>query len=82
MKTLHGDPERTTFAASAAKDRAGWAYRELAALLRYAAANRQHPKSIPCSIYGAIGLCQFMRGDIRKRLDQAVRWPRRRLAGS
>ena len=60
MTTLHGDPQRATFAASAAKDRAEWAYRELTALLRYAAANRQAPKSIPCSIYGAIGLCQFM----------------------
>lgn len=60
MKTLHGEPERAAFAATAARDRAEWAYRELAALLRYAAANRQDPKSIPGSIYGAIGWCQFM----------------------
>ena len=60
MKTLRGEPQRAAFAASAAKDRAEWAYRELAALLRYAAANRQPPRTIPGSIYGAIGLCQFM----------------------
>jgi membrane-bound lytic murein transglycosylase B len=60
MKTLRGDPAREAFAASAAKDRAQWGYNELAALLRYAAANKQDPKSIPGSIYGAIGLCQFM----------------------
>jgi len=60
MKNLHGDPTRSTFAATAAKDRADWGYRELLALLRYATTNRQDPKTIPGSIYGAIGICQFM----------------------
>ncbi|WP_300157574.1 lytic murein transglycosylase [Solidesulfovibrio sp.] len=60
MKTLTGDPSRRDFAAAAAADRAQWAYRELAALLRYAAAKKQPPASIPGSIYGAIGICQFM----------------------
>ena len=60
MKTLHNDPQRMTYAAGAARDRAGWAYRELVALLRYAKANGQSPGSIPGSIYGAIGICQFM----------------------
>ncbi|MHC1713514.1 MAG: lytic murein transglycosylase [Solidesulfovibrio sp.] len=60
MKTLHGDPARAAFAATSAKDRAEWAYRELLALLRYAVKNKQEPKSIPGSIYGAIGICQFM----------------------
>ncbi len=60
MKTLAGDPSRRDFAAAAAADRAQWAYRELAALLRYAAAKKQPPASIPGSIYGAIGICQFM----------------------
>jgi membrane-bound lytic murein transglycosylase B len=60
MKTLHGDPARVAFAATSAKDRAEWAYRELLALLRYAVKNKQEPKSIPGSIYGAIGICQFM----------------------
>ncbi|MGE4537014.1 MAG: lytic murein transglycosylase [Desulfovibrio sp.] len=60
MKTLHGDPDRSAFAAEAAKDRSEWAYRELVALLRYAAAKKQSPAAIPGSIYGAIGICQFM----------------------
>ena len=60
MKRLAGDPARLEYAAWAAADRAEWGYRELAALLRYAAANGQNPKSIPGSIYGAIGMCQFM----------------------
>ncbi|EFL52840.1 Membrane-bound lytic murein transglycosylase B-like protein [Solidesulfovibrio fructosivorans JJ]] len=60
MKTLHGDSDRAAFAAEAAKDRSQWAYQELAALLRYAAAKKQAPAAIPGSIYGAIGICQFM----------------------
>ena len=60
MKTLHGDANRMDFAAAAAKDRAQWAYQELVALLRYAAAKKQSPAAIPGSIYGAIGICQFM----------------------
>ncbi|WP_084158878.1 lytic murein transglycosylase [Solidesulfovibrio alcoholivorans] len=60
MKTLRDDPARREFAATAAADRAQWAFRELAALLRYAAANKRQPGAIPGSIYGAIGICQFM----------------------
>ncbi|WP_043634864.1 lytic murein transglycosylase [Desulfovibrio sp. TomC] len=60
MKTLRGDGDRSTYADWAARDRAEWAYRELAALLRYAAAQKQAPGTIPGSIYGAIGICQFM----------------------
>ncbi len=60
MKRLGQSPERRRYAAWAAGDRAAWAYRELVALLRYAAAKKQHPGAIPGSIYGAIGICQFM----------------------
>jgi len=60
MKSLRGNDDRAAYAAWAANDRAEWAYRELAALLRYAATNKQAPGTIPCSIYGAIGICQFM----------------------
>ena len=62
MKTLSGAPERVTFAETATRDRSEWGYRELLALLRYAAANGRNPSSIPGSIYGAIGICQFMMG--------------------
>ena len=60
MKTLRGDADRAAYADWAARDRSEWAYRELTALLRYAATNKQSPSSLPCSIYGAIGICQFM----------------------
>lgn len=42
------------------EQKAGWAYTELKALLRYAEGNGQNPLSIPSSMYGAIGQCQFM----------------------
>jgi len=41
-------------------EKAAWAYRELKALLIYARGAGFDPASIPGSVYGAIGLCQFM----------------------
>jgi len=40
--------------------KSAWAYKELKALLVYAKAAGFDPASIPSSVYGAIGLCQFM----------------------
>lgn len=40
--------------------KAAWAYKELKALLAYAKAAGVDPAGIPGSVYGAIGLCQFM----------------------
>jgi len=40
--------------------KSAWAYKELKALLVYAKAAGFDPASIPGSVYGAIGLCQFM----------------------
>ncbi len=41
-------------------DKSGWAYKELKALLVYCYANDLDPRELPGSVYGAIGLCQFM----------------------
>lgn len=60
MTSLKGSPERLAFADRAAKDRSDWAYRELVALLTYAKDKNNDPLRIPGSIYGAIGICQFM----------------------
>ena len=60
MKLLRGDAERAAYADWAAKDRAEWGFRELEALLRYAKAKGQSPGTIPGSIFGAVGICQFM----------------------
>lgn len=40
--------------------KAAWAYKELKALLVYAKSAGFDPVSIPGSVYGAIGICQFM----------------------
>lgn len=42
------------------REKGDWAYEELKALIRYAKGNGQDPLTIRSSVYGAIGLCQFM----------------------
>ncbi|WP_319585106.1 lytic murein transglycosylase [uncultured Pseudodesulfovibrio sp.] len=42
------------------REKGDWAYKELKALIRYAQASGQDPLTIRSSVYGAIGLCQFM----------------------
>jgi len=53
-------PAQRTWMAGRIKDKSDWAYAELKALLVYAAVNRQDPVGIPGSVYGAIGIAQFM----------------------
>ena len=48
------------FAKKRCRQKADWAYEELKALIRYASDNGIDPLSIPGSLYGAIGICQFM----------------------
>ncbi len=40
--------------------RSDWAYNELVALLRFSEKNKLDPRTMPGSVYGAIGICQFM----------------------
>ncbi|WP_051261928.1 lytic murein transglycosylase [Desulfovibrio inopinatus] len=51
---------RREYAKGYVAKRAQWAYTELSSLLKYASANNQDPTTIPSSIYGAIGICQFI----------------------
>lgn len=44
--------------------RADWAYAETRALLRHMVDNGLGPERVPGSIYGAVGLCQFMPSNI------------------
>lgn len=46
------------------KQKSNWAYAELLALIRYARDNGYDAAKLPCSIYGAIGLCQFMPSNV------------------
>jgi membrane-bound lytic murein transglycosylase B len=52
--------ENETFARRRCRQKADWAYDELKALIRYASERAMDPLGIPGSIYGAIGICQFM----------------------
>ena len=52
------------FARECCRQKAEWAYTEIKALIDYAQRNGIDPIGIPGSIYGAIGLCQFMPSNI------------------
>lgn len=52
--------ENEAFAMKRCRQKSDWAYRELKALIHYAAERGIDPLAIPGSIYGAIGICQFM----------------------
>jgi membrane-bound lytic murein transglycosylase B len=52
--------ERLTWLVKRMGEKADWAYAELKALLFYAAAKDRDPRDLPGSIYGAIGISQFM----------------------
>jgi membrane-bound lytic murein transglycosylase B len=53
-------PSNEKFVKTRCRTKAEWAYKELKALIDYADGNGLDPVKIPGSIYGAIGLCQFM----------------------
>lgn len=57
-------PENEEFARRRCREKADWAYGELKALLHYSARNGIDPLTIRGSIYGAIGLCQFMPSNV------------------
>lgn len=57
-------PENEAFARRRCREKSDWAYSELKSLLFYAAQEKIDPLAIRGSIYGAIGLCQFMPSNI------------------
>ncbi len=52
------------YARTRCREKSDWAYNELKFLLEYSRINNTDPLSIPGSIYGAIGLCQFMPSNV------------------
>jgi membrane-bound lytic murein transglycosylase B len=46
------------------REKSEWAYAELKALIRHAEQLNRDPVGIPGSIYGAVGICQFMPSNI------------------
>jgi len=61
-EVLNADNE--DYARRRCREKADWAYHELKSLILYAENNRLDPLEIPGSIYGAIGLCQFMPSNV------------------
>jgi membrane-bound lytic murein transglycosylase B len=64
---LAGDlltPSNEGYARRRCREKSDWAYHELKSLIRYAQNNGLDPLGIPGSIFGAIGLCQFMPSNV------------------
>jgi membrane-bound lytic murein transglycosylase B len=60
--TIRDDNEE--YARTRCREKSDWAYNELKSLLEYSRINKTDPLAIPGSIYGAIGLCQFMPSNV------------------
>jgi membrane-bound lytic murein transglycosylase B len=58
------NPRNEDFAKTICRQKADWAYAELKALILYASRSEFDPLTFPSSIYGAIGLCQFLPSNI------------------
>lgn len=61
---LPGSMERLPWIQERMEQKAEWAYTELKALLEYCFENGLDPLTLSGSLYGAIGLCQFMPSNI------------------
>lgn len=64
LPVINGIPDHAGSLDEKLKARSEWAYAELKALLAYAEASGKNPATIPGSVYGAIGMCQFMPSNI------------------
>ncbi len=67
LDRLPGSYDRLDWIQEKMNVKADWAYSELKALLAYCFANDMDPSVLYGSVYGAIGLCQFMPSNISKR---------------
>lgn len=62
---MPGHAEHPDWFAEIMPRRADWAYNETRALVRHMLEDKVRPEDLPGSIYGAVGLCQFMPSNIR-----------------
>lgn len=60
FKREHPSGAKLAWLKKRTRQKANWAYNELKALIRYANNKGADPRQLPCSIYGAIGISQFM----------------------
>lgn len=66
LDTYAPDATRKAWLVERQAQKADWAYRQLKALLEYAWDNGLDPAVMPGSIYGAIGMCQFMPSNVER----------------
>ena len=66
LRALEMTPDRLTWVEKILKERSAWAYKELVALITHSKAHELDPLPMPGSVYGAIGLCQFMPSNLPK----------------
>lgn len=59
-------PDKEEWLQQVLRERSAWAYKELLALARHSVANDLDPLCMPGSVYGAIGICQFMPSNLPK----------------
>ena len=59
-------PDKEEWLAKVLRERSAWAYKELLALIVFSKANGLDPLAMPGSVYGAIGICQFMPSNLPK----------------
>jgi len=64
LDKLPGYEEHTDWLQATMPKRADWAYRETRALIRHLLQEGGDPRHLPGSVYGAVGLCQFMPSNI------------------
>lgn len=64
LPKLHGYQEHLGWIKETMQKRADWAYSETRALVRHMLKDGTRPERLPGSIYGAVGLCQFMPSNI------------------
>ncbi len=66
LPKMRGYASRIDWIERTMQPKAEWAYREVRALVRYMLENSVEPSQMPSSIYGAVGLCQFMPSNISR----------------
>ena len=59
-------PDKEEWLEKILRERSAWAYKELLALVEFSKANKLDPLVMPGSVYGAIGICQFMPSNLPK----------------
>lgn len=64
LSDLKFTEKREMWLAQRLEDKSSWAYAELKALITYSDQNGLDPLTMPGSIYGAVGICQFMPSNI------------------